>query len=102
LTLGLRAFLPAGGEEQQLLSSPDVVFFRTGVRTLRLAASQGKKAIHGGGVAHDGVESPRRAGYTDGEVGETVANVVLNLYSNDSNHVAATEPDLPAAPDLAA
>jgi hypothetical protein len=30
-----------------------------------------------------------------------VANVALNLFTNDFNHVAATELDFPAAPDLA-
>ena len=74
------------------------MFFRPGVRTLRLAASHGKRAIH----TNADVERLRRAGYTDGEVGEIVANVALNLFTNDFNHVAATELDFPAAPDLAA
>jgi uncharacterized peroxidase-related enzyme len=52
-------------------------------------------------VADDDVERLRYAGYTDGEVGEIVANVALNLFTNDFNHVAATELDFPAAPDLA-
>ena len=55
-----------------------------------------------GVVADEDVERLRRAGYTDGEVGEIVANVALNLFTNDFNHVAATELDFPAAPDLAA
>jgi hypothetical protein len=81
----------------QLLSSPDAVFFRRGVRTLCLAASHSKWAIH----TDADVERLRRAGYTDGEVGEVVANVALNIFTN-FNHVAATELDFPAAPDLAA
>ena len=55
-----------------------------------------------GVVADDDVEQLRRAGYTDGEVGEIVANVALSLFTNYFNHVAATEVDFPAAPDLAA
>jgi hypothetical protein len=74
------------------------VFFRPGVRVLRLAASHGKGAIH----TNAGVERLRSPGYTDGEVGEIVANVALNLFTNDFNHAAATGPDSPAAPDLAA
>jgi hypothetical protein len=74
------------------------VFFAPGVRTLRLAASHGKWAIH----TNADVERLGRAGYTDGEVGEIVANVALNLFTDDFNHVAATELDFPPAPDLAA
>ncbi|MBV9513345.1 MAG: hypothetical protein JO280_04755 [Mycobacteriaceae bacterium] len=53
-------------------------------------------------MADEDVEQLRRAGYTDGEVGEIVANVALNLFTNYFNHVAATELHFPAAPDLAA
>jgi len=55
-----------------------------------------------GVVADQDVEQLRRAGYTDGQVGEIVANVVLDLFTNYFKHVAATELDFPAAPDLAA
>ena len=55
-----------------------------------------------GVVADEDMERLRRAGYTDAEVGEIVANVALNLFTNYFNHVAATELDFPAAPDLAA
>jgi uncharacterized peroxidase-related enzyme len=55
-----------------------------------------------GVVADDDVEQLRRAGYTDGEIGEIVANVALNIFTNYFNHVARTEVDFPAAPDLAA
>ena len=74
------------------------MLFRPGVRTLRPAASHGKRAI----PTNADVERLRRAGYTDGEIGEIVANVVLSLFTNDFNHVAATDVDFPAAPDLAA
>jgi alkylhydroperoxidase family enzyme len=53
-------------------------------------------------VADADVDMLRRAGYTEGEIGEIVANVALKLFTNDFNHVAATELDFPAAPDLAA
>jgi uncharacterized peroxidase-related enzyme len=55
-----------------------------------------------GVVTDEDVEQLRRAGYTDGEIGEIVANVALNLFTNYFNHVAATELDFPAAPDLTA
>ena len=55
-----------------------------------------------GVVADEDVEQLHRAGYTDGEIGEIVANVALNLFTNYFNHIAGTEVDFPAAPDLAA
>src|SRR5258708_1220041 len=55
-----------------------------------------------GVVADEDVEQLRRAGYTDGGGGEIGANVALNLFTNYFNHVAGTEVDFPAAPDLAA
>lgn len=51
-----------------------------------------------GVVGDDDVEQLRHAGYTDGEVGEIVADVALNIFTNDFNHVAATELDFPEAP----
>jgi len=48
------------------------------------------------------VQDVRRAGYTDGEIGEIVANVALNIFTNYFNHVAETEVDFPAAPELKA
>jgi hypothetical protein len=53
-------------------------------------------------VADADVDMLRRAGYTDGELREIVANVALNIFTNDFNHVAATAVDFPAAPSLAA
>ena len=53
-------------------------------------------------MADSDVEQIRRARYTDGEVGEIVANVALNIFTNDFNHVADTEVDFPAAPGLEA
>jgi hypothetical protein len=48
------------------------------------------------------VEWFHRAGYTDGEIGEVVADVASSRFTDDFKHVAATDVDFPAAPDLAA
>jgi AhpD family alkylhydroperoxidase len=62
-----------------------------------------RKAVQDRGIVADAdVDQLRRDGYTDGEVGEVMANVALNLFTNSFNHVAGTEVDFPAAPDLAA
>lgn len=55
-----------------------------------------------GVVADADVDELRRAGYTDGDVAEIVANVALNIFTNYFNHVAATDVDFPTAPHLAA
>ncbi|HSR63884.1 MAG TPA: carboxymuconolactone decarboxylase family protein [Gammaproteobacteria bacterium] len=54
-----------------------------------------------GKVSDEDVEQVRTAGYTDGEISEIVANVVLNVFTNYFNLVAGTEVDFPAAPTLA-
>ena len=54
-----------------------------------------------GHVSDEDVEDVRRAGYTDGEIAEIVANVALNIFTNYFNHVAGTEVDFPLAPSLA-
>jgi len=53
-----------------------------------------------GNVSDDDVHAVRQAGYTDGEIGEIVANVALNIFTNYFNHVAGTEVDFPAVPEL--
>ena len=55
-----------------------------------------------GHVTDEDVERVRQAGYTDGEIAEIVANVSLNIFTNYFNHVAGTEIDFPAAPELTA
>lgn len=40
-------------------------------------------------------------GFGDAAIGEVVANVALNVFTNYFNHVADTEVDFPAAPQLA-
>jgi AhpD family alkylhydroperoxidase len=54
-----------------------------------------------GWVSDDDVQRVRQAGYNDGEIGEIVANVALNIFTNYFNHVAGTEVDFPVAPELA-
>jgi uncharacterized peroxidase-related enzyme len=54
-----------------------------------------------GNVSDEDVEEVRRAGYTDGEIAEIVANVVLNIFTNYFNHVAETEVDFPLVRSLA-
>ena len=41
------------------------------------------------------LENVRKAGYSDGEITEIVANVALNIFTNYFNHVAQTEVDFP-------
>jgi len=48
------------------------------------------------------VQRLRDAGLSEGEIMETVAHVVLNIFTNYVNHVADTPVDFPAAPELAA
>lgn len=43
----------------------------------------------------------REAGWSDGEIGEIVAHVALNTFTNYFNHVSDPEVDFPAAPELA-
>ena len=53
-----------------------------------------------GRVSDADLERVRHAGYSDGEINEIVANVALNIFTNYFNHVAGTEIDFPAAPQL--
>jgi len=41
------------------------------------------------------VQAVRDAGYSDGEITEIVANVVLNIFTNYFNHIAQTVVDFP-------
>nr|WP_182870576.1 carboxymuconolactone decarboxylase family protein [Rhodopirellula sp. JC639] len=61
-----------------------------------------RKIVAERGVVSDAdVQNVRAAGYTDGQINEMVANVALNIFTNYFNHVAETEVDFPAAPELA-
>lgn len=46
------------------------------------------------------VEKVRQSGYSDGEISEIIANVVLNIFTNYFNIIAETELDFPTAPSL--
>lgn len=62
----------------------------------------GKVVADRGWVSDDDVQQLRHVGYTDGDVAEIVAHLALNVFTNYFNHVAGTEVDFPAAPELAA
>ena len=61
-----------------------------------------KIVVQRANISDTDVQDARQAGYTDGEIGEIVANVALNIFTNYFNHVAETEVDFPAAPELVA
>jgi uncharacterized peroxidase-related enzyme len=44
------------------------------------------------------VNAARQAGLDDGEIGELIANVSLNIFTNYFNHIAQTVIDFPKAP----
>jgi len=51
-----------------------------------------------GRVATSELEAFKAQGYTDASVLEVLVNVVLNIYTNYTNHIADTEVDFAAAP----
>lgn len=53
-----------------------------------------------GFVTDDDLAAVRTAGYTDGEIGEIVAAVALNTFTNYFNSVGQTELDFPAVPGV--
>jgi uncharacterized peroxidase-related enzyme len=53
-----------------------------------------------GHVSDSALAKIRAAGFSDGEIGEIVAHVALNVLSNYFNSVAQTDVDFPAAPPL--
>lgn len=57
---------------------------------------------HRGQVTDEEVAKLRKAGFTDGEITEILANISLTLFTNYFNHVAGTEVDFPAASELEA
>lgn len=48
-----------------------------------------------GEVSDRDIQRVREAGFTDGEIGEIVAAVALNIFTNYFNHIAGTEIDFP-------
>lgn len=51
---------------------------------------------HKGFVSDKELADARAAGLSDGDIGEVVANVALNVFTNSFNSVAQTELDFPA------
>lgn len=51
--------------------------------------------INRGEVSDADVKAVRDAGFSDGEIGEIVANVALNIFTNYFNLIAQTEIDFP-------
>ena len=55
-----------------------------------------------GQVTDEEVAKLRKAGFTDGEITEILANIGLTLFTNYFNHVVGTEVDFPAVSGLEA
>jgi len=53
-----------------------------------------------GFVTDDQLQAARDAGLTDGQVFEVVGQVIKNFFTNFVNHIAETEVDFPAIPQL--
>lgn len=70
-------------------------------RTDAILKFAAKLVVDRGHAADSDVDGLRTAGLTDGEIGEVIANVALNIFTNYFNHVADTEVDFPAAEPLA-
>jgi hypothetical protein len=51
--------------------------------------------VNRGEVSDAAVNRVRAAGFSDGEITELVANVVINIFTNYVNHVAQTIVDFP-------
>ncbi|HKN25321.1 MAG TPA: carboxymuconolactone decarboxylase family protein [Candidatus Acidoferrum sp.] len=51
--------------------------------------------VRRGQVDNSAIEAVRKAGYTDGEIAEIIANVGLNLFTNYFNNAVKTEVDFP-------
>jgi uncharacterized peroxidase-related enzyme len=83
------------------LSEGDIAAARDGAAAdPRAAAALGfvrRLVAARGAAADDDIAGLRAAGFVDGEIGEIVANVALNLLTNYFNMVAQTDIDFPAA-----
>ena len=54
--------------------------------------------VQRGEVSNAAVELVRKAGYSDAEITEIVANVAVNIFTNYFNQIAQTEVDFPRVP----
>ncbi len=55
-----------------------------------------------GRVSDEEVAKLRKAGFTEGDIVELIANISLTLFTNYFNHIAGTEIDFPAVSELEA
>jgi AhpD family alkylhydroperoxidase len=55
-----------------------------------------------GRVSDEEVAKLRKAGFSEGDIVELIANISLTLFTNYFNHIAATEIDFPAVLKLEA
>ncbi len=53
-----------------------------------------------GSVSDEDLRAFKSAGFNDGHVVEAIATFAINLFTNYFNHVAETEVDFPAVPEL--
>jgi fructoselysine-6-P-deglycase FrlB-like protein len=58
-------------------------------------------AANVGEVSDETYHRARRTGWTDDQLEELFAHVVVNMFTNYFNHYAKTELDIPAAPGIA-
>jgi uncharacterized peroxidase-related enzyme len=58
--------------------------------------------LNRGWVADEDVIKLRKAGFSDGDIAELLANIALTVFTNYFNHVAGTEVDFPEVPELQA
>jgi len=69
---------------------------KNGEKKIEAALTFAKALVKKGGrVANEDVQAVKEAGYTDGQVGEIVAHVALNVLTNYFNNTAETEIDFP-------
>lgn len=81
------------------LAEQDILAARQGhaadTRSAAILALARNIVVQRGEIGAAGLEQARKAGLTDGEIVETIANVALNIFSNYVNHIAGTEIDFP-------
>lgn len=65
------------------------------VRTGAALHFAGRIVATRGNVSDDDLETVRRAGFSEEEVVEVVANTMINVFTNYFNHIAGTEIDFP-------
>lgn len=88
----------AGLSKEEMINARRAI---SGDEKERVALSFAKKVVvNRGNVGDADVNQVRSAGYTDGEIGEIVANIALNIFTNYFNHIAGTELDFPSVSSL--